>query len=199
MNGIDKITAKLEAEALADVEAIKAEAAGKCDEIKKEFEKKAQDEYWKRVQAGTKDCENRVQRLASASDMEAKKAILAFKQEMVTAAFNRAVEKLCTMPKEQYVAFLAGVAAKAAESGREELIFNEKDRREVGEAAVKAANELLCSRGLDGQLTLADETREMAGGLVLRQGNIEVNCAADTLVQLERNALSSQVAEILFA
>ena len=89
--------------------------------------------------------------------------------------------------------------AKAAESGREELIFNEKDRREVGEAAVKAANELLRSRGLDGQLTLADETREMAGGLVLRQGNIEVNCAADTLVQLERNALSSQVAEILFA
>ena len=198
MNGIEKITAKLEAEARAEAEAVKAEAQAQCDEIKKEYEKKAQDEYWKRIQAGTKNCENRVQRLASASDMEAKKAILAFKQEMVSKAFDRAVASIHEMPRETYVAFLAGQAAKAASSGMEELIFNAKDKAEVGADTVKAANALLKERGISGKLTVSDETRDIPGGLIVRQGDIEVNCSVDTLVQLYRNELASQVAEILF-
>ena len=199
MNGIEKITAKLEAEALADVKAIQAEAQAKCDEIKKEYDKKAQDEYGKRIQAGTKACESRVARLASASDMEARKAILAFKQEQVSLAFDRAVEAISNMDADKYIAFLAGQIAKAAAYGSEELIFNAKDKAAVGAAAAKAANALLAQRGIVGKLTVADETRDIPGGVIIRQGDIEVNCSADTLVQLYRNELASQVAEILFA
>lgn len=199
MNGIEKITAKLEAEALADVEAIKAEAQAKCDEIKKEYAQKAQDEYWKRVQTGTKACENRVTRLASASDMEARKALLAFKQEQVSLAFDRAVEVMSNMDADKYITLLASLAAKAASYGSEELIFNARDKAAVGEKTAKAANALLTQRGGTGKLTVADETRDIPGGVIVRQGDIEVNCSIDTLVQLHRNELASQVAEILFA
>lgn len=199
MNGIEKITAKLESEARAEIEAINAEAAAKCEEIKKEYEKKAQDEYWKRVQAGTKSVENRVERMASAADMEAKKSVLAFKQEMVSKAFDRAVENISGMPREEYIAFLAGQTAKAASTGTEELIFNARDRKEFGADAAKAANALLKKKGLAGGLTVSDETREIPGGLIVKQGDIEVNCSVDILVQLYRNELASQVAEILFA
>lgn len=198
MNGIDKITAKLEAEAQTEVGKIEAETAAKCGEIKKEYDKKAQEEYMKRVQAGMKSCEDRVQRLGSAADMEAKKAILAFKQEMVSAAFARAMEKLAVMPRSEYVAFLAAQASKAAANGMEELIFSPKDQRSVGPDAAKAANALLKERGLPGKLTVSEETRDIPGGVIVRQGGIEVNCAVDTLVQLYRNELASQVAEILF-
>ena len=39
-----------------------------------------------------------------------------------------------------------------------------------------------CDELLQGtaQLTLSQETREMAGGLTLRDGNVEVNCAFET-------------------
>ena len=199
MNGIEKITAKLEAEARAEIDSVNAETAARCEEIKKESEKTAQDAYWKRVQAGTKSCENRVERMASAADMEAKKSILAFKQEMVSKAFDRAVENIAQMPREEYIAFLAGQTAKAASTGHEQLIFNARDRKELGADTVKAANALLKKRGVDGGLTVSDETREIPGGLIVKQGDIEVNCSVDILVQLYRNELASQVAEILFA
>lgn len=199
MNGIEKITAKLETEALAEAEAIKAEAAAKCGEIRKEYEKKAQEAYWNRIQAGTKNCESYIQRLSSATDMEARKSILAFKQEMVSRAFDHAVETLGNLPREKYVAFLAGQAARAASSGTEELVFNEKDSREVGADVAKSANALLKANGLPGGLTVSAETRDIPGGVIVRQGDIEANCSIDMLVQLYRSELASQVAEILFA
>jgi V/A-type H+-transporting ATPase subunit E len=199
MNGIEKITARLEADARAEIDVLNAETAAKCDEIKKEYNEKAQAEYWKLIQEGTKNCENRVQRLGSTADMEAKKSILAFKQEMVSAAFKKAVETIGAMPKDKYVSFLAGQAAKAAAYGTEELIFSAKDKKEVGEDVAKAANALLKEKGVPGGLTVAEETRDIPGGVIVKQGDIEANCSVDILVQLYRNELASQVAEILFA
>ena len=37
------------------------------------------------------------------------------------------------------------------------------------------------------------------GGLILRRGNVEVNCTVELLVELSRNELSARVAELLFA
>ena len=195
MNGINKITAKLAAEAQAEIDQIEAEAAAKCGEIRAEYEKKAAVTYKKRIASGEKACEDRAQRLGSAAEMEAKKSILAFKQEMVSKAFERAVASIAEMPKEKYVAFLASQAAKAAGDGDGELIFNAKDRDALGQDVVKAAAE----KGAKGKLTVSKQTRDIPGGLVVRQGNIELNCAVDTLVSLYRNELAAQVAEILFA
>ena len=48
------------------------------------------------------------------------------------------------------------------------------------------------------QLTLSQETREMAGGLTLRDGNVEVNCAFETQLRVLREEMAAQVAGILF-
>ena len=64
----------------------------------------------------------------------------------------------------------------------------------IGEKLVKAAN----ARLKNGRLTLAEETGDFAGGLILRRGSIEVNCTVELLVELSRSELSAQVAEILF-
>lgn len=37
-----------------------------------------------------------------------------------------------------------------------------------------------------GQLTLSDETAGIPGGFILRNGSIEVNCAYDTLIRLQK-------------
>lgn len=199
MNGIEKISARLVADAETEIAALNAETKAKCDEIAAVYQRKAQEEYQSRMSEGVKAAETRLQRLGSAAEMEAKKSILAFKQEMVAKAFADASEKLANLPQEQYVQFLAAQAAAAASTGEEELIFNARDKAAVGEDVAKAANALLAQKGVKGALKVSGETRAISGGVIVRQGNIEVNCAVETLVQLRRSELASQVAEILFA
>ena len=47
-------------------------------------------------------------------------------------------------------------------------------------------------------LTLSQETREMDGGLILREGNVEINCAFETQLRLLRESMAAEVAGILF-
>ena len=199
MNGIERISGRLVADAEAEIAALTAETKARCEEIRADYEKKAQEEYQSRLAEGVKAAETRMQRLGSAAEMEAKKSILAFKQEMVAKAFEDATERLANLPQEQYVQFLASQAAAAAATGSEELIFNARDKAAVGALVAKAANELMEKKGVKGALKVSDETRAISGGVIVRQGNIEVNCAVETLVQLRRSELASQVAEILFS
>lgn len=198
MKGIDKITSRILADAEAECAAVRAESDRHCEAIRAENEKRAQDEYWKLVREGVRDTEQRVQRLDRTARLEAKKSILNMKQEAVSRAFELAKDKISELPERDYIGFLAREAAGAAITGQEEVIFCERDRSAVGAKAVRAANELLAARGMPATLTLADATREMAGGLILKQGDIEVNCTVDTLLDLTRGELAARVAEVLF-
>ena len=59
---------------------------------------------------------------------------------------------------------------------------------------MKAANEKLGG----GKLTLAGETGDFKGGLILRRGSIEANCTVELLVELCRGEMSAQLAKVLF-
>ena len=134
--------------------------------------------------------------------MEAKKLMLATKQEMLDKAFALALEQLASLPEDEYIALLAALAARAAATGREQLIFSPKDRERVGEQVVAAANEKLSQDGAAearvGQLALSEEARPMRGGFILSDGEVEVNCAFETLVRLQRGEVSGEVAKALF-
>lgn len=198
MNGIEKISARIEADAMAEIAAIEAEAAQRCEEILSEAKAKAEEAYNKRIARGEIECVARRERLDATADMEMRKSVLAFKQELVGETFEKAVEALINLPKDEYIAFLAAQAAKASSNGYEELVFAEKDKA-ISSAAVKAANALLKEMGREAHLTASEDYADIPGGLILRQGNIEVNCAADTLVMMQKSRLAGQVAAILFA
>ena len=114
------------------------------------------------------------------------------------AAFAAALDKICTMPQADYVAYLAKLAAQAATTGTETLVFNAKDQAACGQAVVDAANALLAQQGKPGRLTMSQATRDLRAGFVLQQGDIEVNCAVETIAELCRSDLAAQVAEVLF-
>ena len=166
MNGIEKITGRIEADAQEQAKAIAAEAEAKCAEIRADYDKQAQDQYWARVRDGVKACEDRVQRMGRLAEMEARKSVLALKQEMVDAAFAAALDKICAMPQADYVAYLAKLAAQAATTGTETLVFNAKDQAACGQAVVDAANALLAQQGKPGRLTMSQATRVLRAGIV---------------------------------
>lgn len=198
MDGINKITERIEAETREGIAAMQAETAEKCRSIKEAYNKIAQEEYWKLIREGTKECEMQVQRLAGTAAMEAKKSVLAMKQEAVSRTFDRAVTTLCNLSESQYIDFLARQAGFAASTGLEEIVFNARDKASCAKPVVKAANEILKKRGLLPKLTVSETTGSFNGGLMVKQGDIEVNCTVEKLVELSKSELTTLIAEVLF-
>ncbi len=198
MEGINKITERIAAETREEIAALQAETAEKCREIKEAYNAKAQEEYWRLIREGTKECEAQAQRLAGTAAMEAKKSILVMKQEAIARVFDKAVESLCNMPESRYIDFLARQAASAASTGLEELVFNQRDKAGCAKAVTKSANEILKNKGLLPKLTISEKTGNFRGGLMVKQGDIEVNCTVEKLVELSKSELAPQVAGVLF-
>jgi len=199
MDGINKITDRIAAETREEITAIQVETAEKCRVIKEEYKKIAEEEYWKIVRAGTLDRDLYLQRLASTAAMESKKSILTMKQDAVSRIFEESEKRICNLPDEQYVDFLSRLAGNAAGTGLEEIVFNAKDKANYAKAVVKAANEILKKRGLLPKLTVSEQTGNFKGGLMVKQGDIEVNCTVEKLIELSRGELAAQIAEILFS
>lgn len=199
MNGIDKITERITAQTREEIAVMQEEMAGKCREIEEAYDKLAKEEYQKIVTAGAKDCELQMQRLAGTAAMESKKNILSMKQEAVDKILALAAERICTLPEDEYVRFLARLAGEAASTGSEEVVFSSRDKAEVSKAVIKAANDILKKRGIEPRLSVSEVTGSFMGGLIIKQGDIEVNCSVSKLLELSRDNLAGPVAEILFS
>lgn len=227
MNGIEKITERIEGDAQREIDAVLNAARAEAEGITQRYQAQAGRERADLVARGEKAAAERVERLGSVAQLEARKLALAAKQEMLDRAFELALQKLCTLPDEEYIDLLAALTVKAAQSGKEQVIFSRKDRSRVGNAVVTRANEMLAKQVapklpdeltdtkagaiLDrvvtgasailagtGMLTLAEETRPIRGGVILSDGDVEVNCTFETLVRLQREAMSGEVAKALF-
>ena len=226
MNGIDKITQRIGADTQAEIDRILADAAGPGGGRGRQVPHPgggrgpgpAGKEREGRGGAGGAPCQRR-------PDGGPEVTLLTAKQEMVERAYQRALEKLRSLPQEQYVELLAALLVRASSTGREEVVFSPEDREGAGKAAVARANELLAKEAApelplgDGvvanllnkvaagvsafaqgtaMLAVSEETRDISGGFILKDGRIEVNCTFDALVRAEREQTAGEVAKLLF-
>ena len=194
MKGTEKLIAHIKADADAQVNAILAQAEQQCAGIRADFDKQAAALYAERLRAGVKETQDKVDSAQRIARMEGRKELLAAKQELVSRSFRMAQERIVALPEDQYVSFLAKLAAQASVTGDEEIVLNARDRKAIGEKLVQAANKRLGN----GRLTLSEDCGDFAGGLILRRGSIEANCTVELLVELSQGELSAKVAEILF-
>ena len=193
MTGTEKIIAHIERDAQQQADEILAEARSKCSEIREKYEKQASDLYQEKIRAGVAACQAEEEGALRIANMEAKKTRLAVKQEMVSKSFDLALEEIVSLPAEKYLPFLLSLLKGANPAGTEEIVLNARDRAAIGPQLLEAVNAL---PGM--AMTLSDETADMAGGLLLRRGNVETNCSAELLVEMTRSDLSASLAQVLF-
>ena len=225
MNGIEKITARIDAQTQEEIDRLLADAKEQAAQITAQYRTQAETERASLTARSEKAAQEREERLVSVAQMEARKTLLTAKQEMVERAYQRALEKLRSLPQEQYVELLAALLVRASSTGREEVVFSTEDREGAGKAAVARANELLAKEAApelplgDGvvanllnkvaagvsafaqgtaMLAVSEETRDISGGFILKDGRIEVNCTFDALVRAEREQTAGEVAKLLF-
>ncbi|MCI8678814.1 MAG: V-type ATP synthase subunit E [Lawsonibacter sp.] len=226
MEGIEKITARIAQDAQAEISRLTAETEEKVQAVLTNAAAQAQQEANEIVEKGRMAASERLERLNSASQMERRKLELAARQEVLGEAFALALEKLCTLPEQEYIALLTRLALEASSSGKEQLILSQKDRAAVGKQVVMAVNDALVkerapslpeevTRSKVGAfvdklvhnttaavtgtgLTLSEETRDLKGGFIMVDGDVEINCAFETLVRLQREQMEKKVADALF-
>lgn len=227
MEGIEKITAKIVQDAQAEIARMNQETDEKVRSIAEAAQAQADKETADTLARGQRAAQERLERLKSAAKMEQRKLELAARQEMLAQAFDLALEKLCSLPEEEYAQLLTRLVLEASTTGKEQLVFSPQDRTRVGKQVVVAANEAMVKQVAPelpdaitdtkvgaflgkvvnsttamvtgtGMLTLSEETRPMKGGFVLVDGDVEVNCAFETLVRLQREKLEKEVDQVLF-
>ena len=228
MKGIEKLPARLPADAQAEAAEILRAAREKAAESRAGYEAQAGREAAAAAQSRERAVQQRLERLESAAEMEARRQLLAAKQDCIDEAFARAKAELLALPEDQYAKLLAKLAAKASQTGREEILLSPRDRERVGTKVVAQANALLAQAAapdlpeelqasragsviakvvtgasalLQGtaMLTLSDETRDIEGGLILRSGHVEINCAFETQLRMLRETMAAEIAAVLFA
>ena len=191
MNGIDKIIARMEADTQAECADIAAQAAAEAEAILARYRADA-DKLLREGEARCKVLEReQVERLEGGSRLACR--VLAEKQRMLEEAFARAADALLKLPRPEYIDLLASLAAENGQGG-EALVFSAADRDTVGQAVVDAANGKKPGAGF----TLAADTRETGGGVVLQRGRMEINCGFAELLRRARQEDSSAVAAVLF-
>lgn len=226
MNGIENITARIGEDSKAELAKISADTQSQLDVIASEAKAAAQKETDEILARGKVQATERKARLISSAQMEERKMELAVKQEMLSLAFDGALEKLCSRSQSDYVELLATFALAAMTTGEEKLIFSAKDKDAVGAQVIAKVNEAVAkgktpdlpdsiadskagaileklvkkaAAFMSGtSLTLADETREMPAGFIMLDGDVEINCAFDTLVRLQKNNLELEVSNVMF-
>ena len=227
MDGIEKITARIQSDAAAELQQLRQQTDEQVKTIETQAQLQAEKERDEILARGRKAADERLERLKSAAQMERRKLELAAKQEVVSEAFEKTLEKLCNLPDEDYIKLLTTLILKAVSTGREQVIFSQRDRNRIGKQVVVAANEALVKDVVQelpealsnskvgsflgkvvnstaaqitgtGLLSLSEETRPIQGGFILVDGPVETNCSFETLIRLKREGLEKETAQLLF-
>lgn len=198
MSGVDKLKAKILEEAHLTAQGNLESARKEASEIMQSARNEADRRQREIIEKAHRDAEDRKKRIKAYSELEARKKRLEAKQEMVEAAFSKAIERLNSLPLDEYRNILAGMILDLVKSGDEEIILSEKDKKALGADLEKDVNQRLVKKGIPGNVKVSGKTGNIKGGFILKSGDVEVNSSFDTIVRMQRNQLEAEVVKVLF-
>ena len=193
MNGMEKITARMKEDAARSLSELNAQTEQELRRIREESAARAEKERETAGGHAHLAAQERYERLCSAAEMETRKLTLSAKQEVLAETYDRALEILCSMPREEYLSLLVHLLKAAGGKGDEKIALSAKDRYEMGETLVERAN-----KELNAHYTLAGEAADIRAGLVLISEECDVNCSFETLLALSREKTERGAAKLLF-
>ena len=172
MNGMEKITARMKDDAARSIEELNEQTERELQRLREESAARAEKEREAAAERARLAAQERYERLCSAAEMETRKMALAARQEVLGETYVRALDILCSMPREDYLALLIKLLRAAGGKGDEAIALSAKDRDAIGQALVERAN-----RELNAHYTLAAFAADIRAGLVLVSPECDVNCS----------------------
>ncbi len=175
------------------------EAREKADNIIRDTKEKIEEYKNKEEDKIKKEAEATKERLITSFELEKDKEILTAKKKAIDEVFSKLIEKITSLPKERYLAFLSDLIVEYAQSGEEFLYLSKHDRELIDENFLKNVNEKLIKKGKKGNIKIAKEPVDISGGVILGRENIRINASLELIVEDVREKWEKEVGQILFS
>ena len=185
---IESITKRILGEAQAYADERKAEAQAQKDKILADARIEADKIEADAKARAAEDSRLVVERRQSVAGLESRKMKLNAKQEVIHESFEKALEKMLSMSEKDYLAFISR-QLEAFGDKEGEILLNAEDYKKYG---AKIAS------GLKGGLKLGEETADIRGGFILKQGDIFINNSIEKLLADKKGELTGVIAAKLF-
>ena len=200
-SGTDKIVSSIMSEAQEKADVIIQEVNAEVSAIEAQADKTAEVEKAKILENGKKQSDMRYQQIISEAKMNARRAKLSAKEEIIEAAFEKAVSELEQKASSQSADYedslIKMIKESADEIGGDDLIIqlNEADTNQF-KGEISSDNTF----DVEGIKFKLGEPINAIGGAILKtsNGDIEVNNTIDARLERFKSILRSEVANVLF-
>ncbi|MDL2246365.1 V-type proton ATPase subunit E [Methanobrevibacter sp. OttesenSCG-928-K11] len=200
-SGTDKIVSSIMSEAQVKADEKIQTAQTEVNSVLSNGEKKAEAEKNKILDSGKKQSDMRYQQIISEAKMNARRAELEAKEEVIEASFNKAyddLKQIASTNDEEYVLALKNMVKEAAvEVGSGNLIVQVKEgdidkiKSHLGTIASDVSS--------DTTLEIGESINTIGGAIVKTEnGDIEVNNTIESRLSRFKKSLRNDVANILF-
>jgi V/A-type H+-transporting ATPase subunit E len=191
---VEEIIARIRSDAEEEAQRILAEGRNEAAEVSAEAGTRIEaqrKELHARAEQRAAEERNRITTLARLS---ARRELLDAKQALIDRVFSEAAVRIEALPAAEYRAFVTRLLKEHVESGEEEVLVGESEKR-IDQAFLDSVSAEL---GRGKRLRLSDERRRIRGGFILRSGRVETNCALETILRDARETLEIEIATVLF-
>lgn len=187
------IKAKIEADAREEAGKIIGKAREMAMAVSREADgeiRKIEESYSARLEKEEPEILRRRQIVA---DLDVKKIELGVRQNAIGAAFRSALDVLKGLPADQYLSFVEKLLDRAVESGNEKLCLSSTERHLTREWLAGY------NQRRNRSLSLGEERKDISGGFILQQGDVETNCSWEMLLLWIRDDIEADVVQRLFS
>jgi len=198
MAGAEKLIERILDEARQQAQANMEKAKKEAEAILQAAKERAEEREKIAIEKARINADEKKRRMIASAELDAKKERLKAKQEIIEDAFNRAIEKLNSLPEEQYFDILANMMAGIIRGENCEIILSGRDKERLNAALLDNIKNRLKEKGYTGNINISNETRDIKGGFILKMGDIEINNSFDTILRMKRDELEPEVVKILF-
>lgn len=219
MTGIEKVTGKILADAKTEADAILKQADETCAAVRATHEARTKAEQDRLEEQANRECEALITRAKSSAAMAKRNVMLESRAALMNEAYAAAEKEIRELPVEEYVELLVkmlkGTLNRQLKSEQEsmelygedispekyEVLLNKYDRDAYGSRLVETLKHTQVgkiSMSVLDKVELSNQTAKIDGGLVLRCGDVEVNCSLGMMFAEVRRTTEVKVSRALF-
>lgn len=193
---VDRIIGKIESDARAEMQRIKADAAQEAKKILDEARKTGEQGHSRILERGKKDIDTLVNRIKSGARIDARRTIIGAKDQVISRCFAEAREALDKLTNtKKYETVLRNLIDDGAKLiGNDIIVFSNKKDKSI----VKKVTSSMSKKGV--KISVGKENIDTIGGVVIKSksGDIMVNNTFEARLERQKSELRYEVSKILY-
>ncbi len=194
----ERISRRILDDARAQAGEIMAEAANKAAAMIYEAQKEAEKKEERLLERAQKEADEQKRRILGMAQLDARKEILAAKQELIEKVFQQVLVRLANLEEATYFDYLRRMLLASMRTGGETIILSPRDKERIPAGFWKDLERELADTGRVNKPSLGQAVSDIGGGFILQSAGMEINHSFQALLEMQRDELEPEIAAALF-